>query len=256
MAVDDTTAGDAQSAVPGRSRLVRAALWARRELPALFWFFVICSVAGLVLEEAYHLVVFHEVQSRAGLLFGPFSPIYGVGGVCAFCLARPLRRAPAPVALLALAAVGGVVEFLVSWSLEAAFGFEAWDYTGTWLSVDGRTNGCFMCLWGLLGLVCVRLLVPAFERWGRPLLRRLPAPLTGCCAVLMALDVALTLVSFNCWYLRASGCEPQTLAQVACEMAFDDVFMERRFESIALDPATARRATARLAPAARGWRAG
>lgn len=51
--------------VPGPSRLERAAEWARRELPTLFWAFVICSVAGLVIEEVYHLVVFHEVQSRA-----------------------------------------------------------------------------------------------------------------------------------------------------------------------------------------------
>lgn len=230
-----------REAAPGPSRLGSAVRWARRELPALFWVFVICSVAGLVLEEAYHLVVFREVESRAGLLFGPFSPIYGVGGVCMFCLARPLRRFPLPVAFLALAAAGGVVEFLVSWFLEAAFGFEAWDYAGTWLSVDGRTNGYFMCLWGILGLGCTRLLVPAFERWGRPLLRRLPASLTGCCAALMALDVALTLASFNCWYLRASGCAPQTVTQVVCEMAFDDAFMEQRFETIVLDPEMARR---------------
>lgn len=50
---------------PGPSRLERAAEWARRELPTLFWVFVICSVAGLVIEEVYHLVVFHEVQSSA-----------------------------------------------------------------------------------------------------------------------------------------------------------------------------------------------
>ena len=145
-----------REAAPGPSCLGSAVQWARRELPALFWVFVICSVAGLVLEEAYHLVVFREAESRAGLLFGPFSPIYGVGGVCMFCLARPLRRFPLPVAFLAL-------------------------------------------------------------------------------------DVALTLASFNCWYLRASGCAPQTMTQVVCEMAFDDAFMEQRFASISLDPETAGR---------------
>lgn len=47
-----------------------------------FWIFMVCCVAGLVVEEIYHLAVFHEIENRTGLLFGPFSPIYGIGGMC------------------------------------------------------------------------------------------------------------------------------------------------------------------------------
>ena len=49
----------------------------------LFWVFVACSVIGLVLETIWHMVVVEPgvYQDRAGLLFGPFSPIYGFGAL-------------------------------------------------------------------------------------------------------------------------------------------------------------------------------
>ena len=43
----------------------------------LFWVFMVCSVLGLVIETVYHMVVVDPgvYQDRAGVLFGPFSPI-------------------------------------------------------------------------------------------------------------------------------------------------------------------------------------
>ena len=50
----------------------------------LFWVFVVCSVLGLLIETVYHMVIVDPgvYQDRAGMLYGPFSPIYGVGGRC------------------------------------------------------------------------------------------------------------------------------------------------------------------------------
>ena len=49
----------------------------------IFWIFVVCCVLGLVIETVYHFVVVEpgHYQDRAGMLFGPFSPIYGFGAV-------------------------------------------------------------------------------------------------------------------------------------------------------------------------------
>ena len=35
--------------------------------------------------------------------------------------------------------IGGAFEYFTSWFMEVAFGIRAWDYTGQWLSIDGRT---------------------------------------------------------------------------------------------------------------------
>ena len=44
---------------------------------------MVASVLGLIMEEVVHFlfVVPGQWQDRAGLLFGPFSPIYGCGAV-------------------------------------------------------------------------------------------------------------------------------------------------------------------------------
>lgn len=39
--------------------------------------FLIASVLGLVLETVYTFVMFGVVESRVGLVWGPFSPLYG-----------------------------------------------------------------------------------------------------------------------------------------------------------------------------------
>ena len=47
----------------------------------LFWIFVICSVIGLVVETIVSYPIDGIWKDRAGLVWGPFSPIYGVGGM-------------------------------------------------------------------------------------------------------------------------------------------------------------------------------
>lgn len=45
----------------------------------LFWLFVAGCVIGLAVETVFHAIVYGGLESRAGLVWGPFSPIYGVG---------------------------------------------------------------------------------------------------------------------------------------------------------------------------------
>lgn len=49
----------------------------------LFWTFIVGSIVGLIVEIIFHMAVVEPgvYQDRAGLLWGPFSPIYGVAAV-------------------------------------------------------------------------------------------------------------------------------------------------------------------------------
>ena len=46
----------------------------------LFWYFLIFSILGLIIETVYCLITSNILESRKGLIWGPFCPIYGVCG--------------------------------------------------------------------------------------------------------------------------------------------------------------------------------
>ena len=210
----------------------------------VFWIFVVCSVLGLIIEVVYHFIVVvpGEYQDRAGMLFGPFSPIYGVGAVLMTMALNRFHDKPVPVIFLVSAVIGGAFEFFVSWFMETAFGAVAWDYTGTFLSIDGRTNGMFMAMWGMLGVLWIKALLPKMLDIVNLIPWKLRYTVTAVCAVLMLVNAIMTLQSLDCWYERLSGHGPETPVEEFYAMYFDDDFMANRFESMTISPGSATRA--------------
>ena len=213
----------------------------------LFWIFVVACIAGLAVEVVWHMTVveFGVYQDRAGLLYGPFSPIYGLGAVLMTIALNRFHNKNPIIIFLVSAVIGGAFEFFVSWFLEVAFGIVAWDYSGTFLNIDGRTNFMFMCIWGVLGLLWVRFATPLLLK----LINKIPwnwrYAVTGVCTVLIAVDCVLTLAAFDCWYKRAAGTMDyghQTAIEAFCNESYDDDFMENRFQSMSIDPSNASRA--------------
>lgn len=131
-----------------------------------------------------------------------------------------------------MAMSGGIVEYVASWLMEFAFGVVAWDYTGTFLSVDGRTNGIFMIFWGILGVLFAKVLLPLFNNSIWPRLRTIPHPATCIIASLMVLNIAFTLVSLDRWEDRQKGLDPETPIQEICDLCFDDAYMSAHFETM------------------------
>ena len=232
-------AGEGRPAVRGRGRERRPA---KAGLFELFWIFVVCSVLGLVLETLFHLLVLGISQDRAGLLFGPFSPIYGFGAVIMTVVLGSFRDSPAPVLFLAGALIGGAFEFFVSWIMEALFGIHAWDYSGSFLSIDGRTNFVFMVMWGVLGLTWIKLLLPLTLRAVGAFPQRWRRGVTAVCAAFMLVNAVMTVQSIDCWYQRAAGKAPDTPIEEFYAKNFDDAYMANRFQSMTMEAADATRA--------------
>lgn len=201
----------------------------------IFWTFVVCSVLGLVIEDIYHAVVFGGYEDRAGLLFGPFSPIYGFGAVLMTLALNRIRNKNVLLIFVCSAVIGGAFEYFVSWFMQFSFGITAWDYSGTFLSIGGRTNGFFMACWGVLGVAWVKWLLPNIFK----LIYLIPwnwrYVVTTAAAVLMVVDGVMTLQALDCWYLRASGHAPETSLQQFYAEHFDDAYMANRFQTMTMD---------------------
>lgn len=201
----------------------------------IFWTFVVCSVIGLGIELAFYALTSGGYQDRAGLLFGPFSPIYGFGAVLMTLALNGIRNKNPLLIFLLSAVIGGAFEYLVSWFMQYAFGITAWDYTGTFLSIDGRTNGFFMACWGLLGVAWVKLLMPGIFK----LIHLIPWDwrygVTMVATALMVVDGAMTLQALNCWFERESGRPVETDLQRFYADHFGDEYMENRFQTMTMD---------------------
>lgn len=213
----------------------------------LFWVFVVCSVLGLVIETVYHMTVVDPgvYQDRAGMLFGPFSPIYGFGGVfMTVALNRFYKSNPVPIFIVS-AIIGGAFEFFVSWFMQTAFGAVAWDYTGMKIFgipdpiaalCQGRTSTPFMLMWGALGFVWVKLLLPLLLRLINVIPWKIRYSFTTLCAILMLVNGVMTLQALDCWFERVSDVPATSPVERFYGEYFDNAYMEHRFQSMHITP--------------------
>lgn len=202
----------------------------------LFWIFVVCSVLGLALETVAHLVLYHSYQDRVGLLFGPFSPIYGVGALLMTVSLNRFYRANPIIIFFVSALIGGAFEYFTSWFMQIAFGAVAWNYTGMWLSIGGRTCGLFMAIWGLLGTIWIKLLLPLTLKAINLIPWNWRYWLTFVCALAMAVNIVMSLEALDCWYERLSGKPVSSTIQRFYADHYDNEFMSHKFQTMTIHP--------------------
>ena len=214
----------------------------------LFWVFVVCCVLGLIIETVYHfaVVVPGEIQDRAGLLFGPFSPIYGFGAVLMTVALNRFYKANPVIIFVVSAVIGGLFEAATALFMEMGFGAVAWDYSGSTIFglfpdpiaalFGGRTSALFMCMWGALGFVWIKFCLP----WMLKLINLIPwrarYAVTALCAALMLVNGIMTLEALDCWFERLAGIEQTTPVEEFFAANYDNAYMEHRFESMTITP--------------------
>lgn len=218
----------------------------------LFWVFFVCSVLGLILEEVWHMVVVDPgvYQDRAGMLFGPFSPIYGFGAVLmTMALNRFYKKNPLIIFLVS-ALIGGAFEVFVGWFMQTSLGVVSWSYSHIRLFgmpdpiavlTGGRTCTPFACMWGLGGLIWIKVLLPRLLKLINmiPWKRRYSA--TVILTVVMLIDGVMTLQSLDYWYQRVNGTIRNIPVAQFYDKHFDNEYMENRFQSMTMSPKDATR---------------
>lgn len=218
----------------------------------LFWVFFVCSVLGLIFEEVWHMVVVDPgvYQDRAGMLFGPFSPIYGFGAVLmTMALNRFYKKNPLIIFLVS-ALIGGAFEVFVGWFMQTSFGVVSWSYSHIRLFgmpdpiavlTGGRTCTPFACMWGLGGLIWIKVLLPRLLKLINmiPWKRRYSA--TVILTAVMLIDGVMTLQSLDYWYQRVNGTVRNIPVAQFYDKHFDNEYMENRFQSMTMSPKDATR---------------
>ncbi|NEG69868.1 putative ABC transporter permease [Bifidobacterium choloepi] len=207
----------------------------------IFWMFVVASVVGLILETIFHLIVFGAYQDRAGMLWGPFSPIYGFGAVLMTVFLNRLYKSNWFLIFCASAVIGGAFEYFTSWFMQTAFGITAWNYSNEWGNIDGRTSVAFMCCWGLLGLAWLKIILPPLLKLIQKIPWKVRYWLTIVCFVLLLFDGVMTLLALDAWYSRLADISQNTPVAEFFARYFDNSFMANRFQTMSLNPKSAGR---------------
>ena len=189
---------------------------------------IVGSFLGVVVELLWCLITNGYLESRSGLVYGPFNLLYGVG---AFALTLALYRFRNRSSIWSFAGgmiVGSVVEYVCSWVQELVFGSVSWDYSHLPFNLDGRICLLYSVFWGVLGVFWVKKIYPRFAQ----LILKIPnlpgRIITIALTVFLIFNGVVSFFAVERWSERRDG-QP---AANAAEEFLDEHFPDSRMEKI------------------------
>lgn len=122
-----------------------------------FWLFILGSFLGFVVETLWCFIKNKKIESRKGLIYGHFIPVYGIA-VIFITLAVDLFKTQSNFNVFAITfIICLLVEYICSFLQEKIFGTKSWDYKNYPLNINGRINLIYILLFSFLGLVWVKI---------------------------------------------------------------------------------------------------
>lgn len=194
------------------------------------------SFFGVVVEMLWCLFESGTVAGRAGLVYGPFNLLYGIGAVVMTVVLHPFRHHRWWVHAFGGMLVGTAVEYVCSWWQEVTFGSRSWDYSGHLYNLNGRVCLLFTVLWGVLGLVWMKVLYPPLCL----VLTRIPARagkwLAWGLTLFLAANAIITMLAVARWSQRIDGDAPDSTFEALVDEHFPDERMEHIFNNMIFRP--------------------
>ena len=180
-------------------------------LCSLFLTFLAYSCLGWAFESLCCSVIARRPINR-GFLTGPVCPIYGVGALLVIYLLSPFAGS-LPLLFVAAVLVTSVLEYVTGWALETLFHAKWWDYSDHRFNIHGRVCLQNALVFGVLGVVVVRIIHPVVEGWILSLGGTALYLVSGGLFLVFAADLATTLITL----IRLQGKLAQ-LQQLAAQL--------------------------------------
>lgn len=139
-------------------------------LETLWLLFFIMCILGWLYETVLEVAVYHWGFSNRGLLFGPWLPIYGIGGLLYVGCCYPIVKSGRNVFIRVIGVfyitmlIATTAELAATYILEAVRGGWPWDYTNYGINFQGRIALSTSIRFGLLGLLGMFIIYPVTEK--------------------------------------------------------------------------------------------
>lgn len=197
--------------------------------------FVIASVLGLFLEEIWMYINFGIRESRVGLVWGPFSPLYGFGACLLTGILWPLRNRPSWQLFIFSAVIGTLLEQITGWGMDTFAHATSWNYLALPDHITQWTAWRFVAIWGLLGLIWVRVVLPQLlYSIGRSFSKKGRIFIVVLLAAFLTVDILMTVAVFQRNTARMDNIPPQTPFQSWIDTHYNAEFISSRFQNLSV----------------------
>ena len=201
---------------------------ARMNLYKLALVFFIGSFAGVVVELIWCLLRHGYLESRSGVVWGPFNPLYGLGAAALSLALYRFRNRGRWLSFIGGFAIGTIVEYACSWFQEMAFGSRSWDYSSLPFNINGRVCLLYSLFWGALGVFWIKDIYPRMSKWILKLPNKPGKIITWALTIFMAVNCLVSGLAVLRWSERING---QT-ARNAYEEFMDVRFPDERMSAV------------------------
>lgn len=201
----------------------------------LIWVFMICALLGDLIETVFVGLQTGRIMSRSSVIYGPFSIVWGAGGVLLTVLLQKIAGKDDRYAFLAGFVIGGVYEYMCSVFTEIVLGTTFWDYSNEPFNIGGRTHLTFCLYCGILALVWVKFLYPFLSRQIEKIPPVAGKIITWIMVVFMACNALLSGVAVLRYVDRRSGVIADSAMDVFLDVHYDDDLIETIYPNMRID---------------------
>ena len=190
------------------------------------------SFAGVMLELLWCFARHGYLESRSGLVWGPFNMLYGVGAASLSIILYRFRNRGKWLSFLGGFVVGSAVEYVCSWLQEVLFGSRSWDYSRVPFNINGRICLLYSLFWGALGILWIKDIYPLMAKWILKLPNRAGKILTWVLSIFLAVNCLVSAAAVYRWSERLHDEPPKTWIGSVMDARFPNERMERIYANM------------------------
>lgn len=199
----------------------------------LFWIFFIGSFIGVVVEVLFCLLVDHRFESRSGVIYGPFNPVYGFGAVVITMALYWLRNKRDIWVFICGGILGAAFEYVCSWYQETFLGTVSWDYSNTFMNINGRTNLMYALFWGLLSIAWLKFIYPFMSKLIEKIPNKIGKGFTWVLVIFMAFNCLISAAAVNRMSARHEGVPARSRFDVFLDKTYPDEYLTKIYTHMA-----------------------
>ena len=202
----------------------------------IVWYLLIFSVVGLIIETLFCYLTMGFIESRKGLVWGPFCPVYGVGATIIILLLDKYKNNPIKLFVMG-SILGNVIEYSLSYMLEAIYGTRFWDYGYLDWNVNGRICIRYSIFWGMLAVILIKFIKKYIDK----IIDKIPdnIALHIVIFVFLLIDALATVLAVNTYqnrvvnqYYNEHEDIKKSILQKIGDALFPNSYMERTFPNL------------------------